>query len=76
MPTISHASLNSPHTTIKEVPIITELLQRLLQLVTKTQLKMVEAATKPQPEVIECQLMVRQHMIPIQERVIWRVMER
>ena len=58
MPTISHAPLNSPHTAIKEVPIITELLSEVTesQLVTKTQLKVAEAATEPQPEVIEYQL--------------------
>lgn len=58
MPTISHAPLNSPHTAIKEVPIITELPSEVTesQLVTKTQLKVAEAATEPQPEVIEYQL--------------------
>ena len=66
MPTISHAPLNSPHTAIKEVPIITELLSEVTesQLVTKTQLKVAEAATEPQPENISWRLpMVRQHMI-------------
>ena len=58
MPTISHAPLNNPHTAIKEVPIITEPLSEVTesQLVTKTQLKVAEAATEPQPEVIEYQL--------------------